>query len=45
MAATEANPRVTPVHKAGVFCLYFGYVRSLGFKSSKNTTEKLEFKF
>ena len=45
MAATEANPRVTPVHKAGVFCLYFGYVRSLGFKSAKNTTEKQSLSF
>jgi hypothetical protein len=45
MAATEANPRVTPVHKAGVFCLYFGYVRSLGFKSAKKHYGKAMFKF
>ena len=45
MAATEANPRVTPVHKAGVFCLYFGYVRSLGFKSTKKHYGKAEFMF
>lgn len=45
MAATEANPRVTPVHEAGVFCLYFGYFRSLGFKSTKKHYGKADLKF
>ena len=40
MAATEANPRVTPVHNAVVFCLYLEFDGSLGLESAKNTTEK-----
>ena len=35
MAATEANPRVTPVHNAVIFCLYLEFDGSLGLESAK----------